>query len=954
MRKELILLSCFLVLSFTVVTSAEDLEPPWFAGADGSGCTIWEFDIDPVIGEVLENPDGEGPTCHGYWPELDEYAFSVWPSYGEVLWDEGGQLLTVDDDETGFYMSIPDGEGPYLTLYAQITWSGEDNFPMLEGWSTASREGDCLFSEEGDDLDHWGDPVEIEPGVFHQTFYHTLEPDEIPPYVNLLIWWEGCEVYEVILDAIVHADPEADDGPGTRCGEWQMQVSNLSPADDEKHVDLSTDLSFQAPEEAFCLDPNADPNFKGPFEYDVYFGTEPNVLTMTQLADGFEPTNCNDVMVFDPCAGDLNLATKYYWRVDINDANGAGDPCFYEGPYFSFSTIGLADNISPADGAEEVGVYTDLKWAGDVWAATFDVYFSTDFDDVDDGTASMGNQEPNTYDPGTLVLDTEYFWRIDEVNGIALKGDIWSFTTDISTVVDNMDSYVPYTSNDISDTWLDRYSINTASEVYVETVIAEDGNSMVLLFDNTDKLTGNIYGSWTEASISDLVVGSDWNEINAKALFLIFYGDLTNIAGPNDKMYIALEDASANVGISYYPDVNDVKIPQWQEWNIDLEDFNSQGVDLTNVSKVAIGFGTYGGSPTPGIGEGEIYIDNILLFTTRCVQAEAPGDATGDCTVNTEDLEELQFGWLLSDYEVPPEEPNRDGLLVEYLFDTAYEDTSDNDRTGIPGYFASVSGGYLSLTGGIGGENIVEIPFGDQNPFQGSSDFSISMKFRSGEDDMSTLFSSSDVNATDDQDPNHQATHPMSIFFSMEAGDPDFIEAYYDNWWAGASGTELEEEGLVDEWVYVAVTYDADGGICDEDAIDPNECPLGEPTGYVLIYINGNPGWEGNFDPNIPDIDDDKVWIGDTASQAQKDDLRLIPFTGNIDNVRIYNYALTHSNVMWLADKPEPIYFPNEEPSNLYPKVGPYGWDPNNVDIVDFRDFAVIAENWLAEEKLWP
>jgi hypothetical protein len=723
MCKKLFLLTFLLALCFTVVTSGEDLEPPWFAGADGSGTTIWDFDIDPVIGEVLVNPDGEGPTAYCYWPELDGYEFSVWPSYGTVLWDENGQMLTVDDDETGFYMSTPDGEGTYLTLYAQITWSGGETWPMLEGWDTPSREGTYLFGIDGDELDYWGDPVEIEPGVFHQTFYHTfdwLEPGEIPPYVNLLIWWEGCEVYEVILDAIVHADPEAPDGSGTRCGGWQMQVSNPSPVDGEKHVDVSTDLSFQAPEEALCLweddpcDPNdapPDPNFAGPFEYDVYFGTEPNVLTMTQLADACQPANCNDVMVFDPCAaGDLALATKYYWRVDINDANGAGDPCFYDGPYFSFSTIGLADIIAPADGAGEVPIYnTNLAWAGDSFAASFDVYFSTDYNAVDNGTASMGNQGPNTYSLPDLMLGTDYFWRIDEVNGIALKGDIWSFTTDISTEIDSMDSYS--STNEIYDTWLDYFVLSRShAEIYRETnpPNIQDGNSMKFVYDNAGKEVGQYRGSWTEAEVANLPIGSNWTAVDGKALQIWFRGTLGNSVTSNDKMYIALDDGSTIAAV-LYPDINDVNVPLWQEWNIDLEDFNSQGVDLTSISKIHIGFGgqQFTGQSVDG-GQGTVYFDNFRLFTTRCVQAEALGDATGDCTVNTEDILSLQAGWLVADYEVPPLEPNRDGLLVEYLFDSDYSDTSGAPTyNGIPGTFASISSGTLSLSGGIGGENKV-------------------------------------------------------------------------------------------------------------------------------------------------------------------------------------------------------------------------------------------------------
>jgi hypothetical protein len=209
------------------------------------------------------------------------------------------------------------------------------------------------------------------------------------------------------------------------------------------------------------------------------------------------------------------------------------------------------------------------------------------------------------------------------------------------------------------------------------------------------------------------------------------------------------------------------------------------------------------------------------------------------------------------------------------------------------------------------------------------------------------------MDANNLEDPNHQATHPLSVYYFMEDATLDFLGVTHDNWWAGAAGAELEEAGLVNEWVHVAFTYDADGGTCPDDA-DPNMCPPGTPTGYAFGYINGNPGWEGQYDPNIPEIDDDSVWIGDIASQAAKDDLGLVPFSGNIDEVRIYNYVLPHSNIMWLAGKAEPTYFPLEEPSNLYPKVGSFGYDPNNQDIVDFKDFTVIADHWLEGPTLWP
>jgi len=979
MRKKLFLLSCVLVLSFTVVATAEDLEVPPFAGCAQSGAAFWEFDVEyPEASDFLYFPDVADPCI-----TIDD----VECSGTGIIWNEGAQSVSVNENELNIYMTPPAGTGSSITIHCQVTYTGAeaDVSTGLELWDGLRCEGgEFLDGLEAADLDFY-QAVELEPGLWHTTSSHTFDVPEGLAYVSAILFVTteyggsgSSDIHEVVLDAVIHdgTPPEGCPQPGRPFGSVRG-VSNPSPADGEKHVDPSTNLSFQAPGNALCLweddpnDPNdkpPDPNLAGPLDYDVYFGREPNVLTMTQLADGYEPANCNDVMVFDPCAGDLALATKYYWRVDINDANGDGDPCFYEGPYFSFSTIGLADNIAPADGAGDVSVYgTSLKWAGDVWAETFDVYFSTDFSDVDNGVAlESDNQEPNTYGPVALVLDTEYFWRIDEVNGIIeLKGDIWSFTTDISTEVDSMDSYDTI-SNDIFNTWLSWPDI-PKSHAYISLVTVgpyvQDGNAMSFGYDNFGKEGTQWLGSWAEATVSSLPVGSNWNAIGGKALQIWFRGTLGNSVTANDKMYIALDDGST-IAASVYPDTNDINVPQWQEWNIDLAEFADQGVNLSNVSKIHIGFAgqQFTGQSADG-GQGTVYFDNFALFTTRCVQAESPGDATGDCTVNTDDLEELQVGWLESDYEVWPVEPNRDNLLVEYLFTSGLEDTSGNGYTGIDGdgsgTAVKVANGYLTIVPGIGDVYHVEVPLDEDNPFDGSEDFSISMKFRSDVTETAQiLISSSDEDVNNPDDPNHTSTYPMCVYSVLEppagTGSDDFLGVTYDNWWLGAAGAEIEGPGLIGEWQYVTVTYDADGGTCPDEPVDPNACPPGTPTGFFMVYVNGIPGWEGEFDPNIPEIDDDQVYIGDTASPAQKDDLGLSAYDGDIDEVRIYTYALSHENVMWLAGIAEATYFPNEEPSNLYLKVGDYGFDPNNVDIVDFKDFSVIAENWLAEEKLWP
>jgi hypothetical protein len=97
---------------------------------------------------------------------------------------------------------------------------------------------------------------------------------------------------------------------------------------------------------------------------------------------------------------------------------------------------------NPADGAMHPETWASLSWTPGSAAASHDVYFGENFDDVNDGTANAfrGNQTldffivgfaGNPY-PDGLVFGTTYYWRIDEVNEAhpdsPWKGAVWSFT----------------------------------------------------------------------------------------------------------------------------------------------------------------------------------------------------------------------------------------------------------------------------------------------------------------------------------------------------------------------------------------------------------------------------------------------------------------------------------------------------------------------------------------------
>ncbi|MBN1804073.1 MAG: LamG domain-containing protein [Sedimentisphaerales bacterium] len=96
---------------------------------------------------------------------------------------------------------------------------------------------------------------------------------------------------------------------------------------------------------------------------------------------------------------------------------------------------------TPADGSMHAETWANIGWYPGDNAASHDVYFSDDFDSVNEGSAEafQGNQTdtflvvgfPGFPFPDGLVPGTTYYWRIDEVNDAEpnspWRGPVWSF-----------------------------------------------------------------------------------------------------------------------------------------------------------------------------------------------------------------------------------------------------------------------------------------------------------------------------------------------------------------------------------------------------------------------------------------------------------------------------------------------------------------------------------------------
>jgi hypothetical protein len=87
-------------------------------------------------------------------------------------------------------------------------------------------------------------------------------------------------------------------------------------------------------------------------------------------------------------------------------------------------------------------------------------------------------------------------------------------------------------------------------------------------------------------------------------------GILSNDAEP---LYVAVSNTDGVTAIVAYDDPVAAQINTWTEWIIPLQTFSDQGIDLTDVDKIAIGLGIKSGMTGAG-GSGTMYIDNIELY----------------------------------------------------------------------------------------------------------------------------------------------------------------------------------------------------------------------------------------------------------------------------------------------------------------------------------------------------
>jgi len=560
-----------------------------------------------------------------------------------------------------------------------------------------------------------------------------------------------------------------------------------------------------------------------------------------------------------------------------------------------------ACNPSPPDGAKNVPLNTVLKWSPGRSAEKHCAYFGTALTDVDESATPINNpsqpQDVNSFTPPALELSKTYYWRLDELNDADSNspwtGDIWKFTTADYLVVDNFESYD--SSKKIYHTWtqIDQAYIYLSKK---PKPVYKCRQSMGFRY-----YYDPIFYSETAYTFSS---PQDWASAGVKSLELFFHGQEDNDV--KGQMYIALSDGDANALVPYDGDANDLSSETWQPWRIDLQNLD---LNFGNIEQISIGFRNHP-PESPGFGIGTVFFDDIRLYPSRCLQENRPdADYDGDCAVDFQDLQDLANTWLDKGYNVypaaAPEAP-----VAWYKFDGSADDSAGaahGQIHGSPTYVEGIYGRAISLDGYKDSVEITDAPY-----LFARIRTAITIAFwQYGTDSIhhtDTLCCSNYVyNVYDPTIAINLGTWKSPGKYNWDCGSP----WSFDSRLSGSHNYKTEWSGRWNHWAF---TKDVNSGkmqIFLNGALYDSRTGSNSPMSGITSFEIGS-GWYGGYD-------------------------------GLIDDFRIYDYALSQAEIAYAATNGTGIFdLPLLLPADL-----------NSDNRIDFKDFALLADNWL-ENHLWP
>jgi hypothetical protein len=469
------------------------------------------------------------------------------------------------------------------------------------------------------------DPNTYQPGrlQFGQTYFWRIDEINAPPDSTVFkgdVWSFTTEPYAYPLPnvtATASSSFNAASGPQTT-----VDGSGLNALDQHDTADATMWLSADGQQPPVWIQYEFDGVYKlhqmwvwnsnNALEELLGFGVK--TATIEYSTDGATWTALANVPEFAQAPGtdgyahnttvDFGgIAAKFVRMTFTSNWGGRGQYGLSEVRFFYIPV--WARDPKPSTGAADVSPDTTLNWRAGRDAASHEVYLGAD----PSALTLAGTASTSSYTPTDLLLGTQYYWRIDEVNAAEAvstwTGDVWSFSTTEFLVVDDFESYTNDSPNRVFQTWID--GLGFSPDEFFPNGHSGNGTGAAVGYDPTSgpimeyrivhggRQSMPLAYSGQSETTRTFAPARDWSQHGIKTLVVHFYGT----AGNTGQLYVKI----GNTKIPYPGAGADIAAEVWIPWEIDLA---ASGSSLANVSTLSIGVDGNGAG-------GLLYIDDIRL-----------------------------------------------------------------------------------------------------------------------------------------------------------------------------------------------------------------------------------------------------------------------------------------------------------------------------------------------------
>ncbi|MBN2064063.1 MAG: hypothetical protein JW745_04600, partial [Sedimentisphaerales bacterium] len=441
-----------------------------------------------------------------------------------------------------------------------------------------------------------------------------------------------------------------------------------------------------------------------------------------------------------------------------------------------------------------------------------------------------------------------------------------------------------YTDSDsLRADWLDGQSNGTGANVS----LGDYADNFMLLAYNNDE-----YPYYAEVSHT-INEGRDFTVNNTHYISILIKGNSNNTA---DEIFVRLTDSNANTAVVTLADTTVVQARDWQELGFPLADF--VGVDLTAITRLDFGIGS-ADSPTSS-GTGVISVDNIRLLPVD--QVESVSDLVPDHKIDLLDFSQMARNWLLFyGNNIDPIDPGDNSLTAHWSMDNTFTDLSGNGYDALAGSAVTFAEGHTGS-----GANFTGDDYSSYLNCQNSN----SLHFTEG------LTISAWIKSTGQEDQWASViTKGIQAWRLIRNNSGNSLSFHFNR----AGGGEYQANGTIEvmdgQWHHVMAVYDGK---------------------ELRLYIDGE--LDTSVAAGAVNSSNDPVYIGSRVNNTHNRN-----WTGIIDDVRLYNTALSINNLLYLAEKPGFVELPEEIAAEDLKADG----------IIDIADLEELIRNW-AREMIWP